>query len=195
MLSQPKILTVYTSGAPVLEKSAEPVVSVTPEIKALAADMVNTMYAFDGIGLAAPQVGVSLRLVVIDVPIDDKKPLSPGEELLGHQMPIALVNPQIVKTFGNASEYDEGCLSVPGIYATVVRPERVLVRFSTLAGQNIEIECGNLLARCLQHEIDHLDGIVFTDRLAPAENQKIAADLAKLREQGRRCDFRRPRKR
>ena len=195
MLSKPKILTVYTSGAPVLEKSAEPVVSVTPEIKSLAADMVNTMYAFDGIGLAAPQVGVSLRLVVIDVPIDDKKPLSPGEELLGHQMPIALVNPQIVKTFGNASEYDEGCLSVPGIYATVVRPERVLVRFSTLAGQNIEIECGNLLARCLQHEIDHLDGIVFTDRLAPAENQKIAADLAKLREQGRRCDFRRPRKR
>ncbi len=194
MFAKPKTLTVYTSGAPVLGKCAEPVLSVTPEIKTLAADMVNTMYAFNGIGLAAPQVGISLRLVVIDVPIESDQ-LSPGEELLKNQMPIALVNPEILQAFGAASEYDEGCLSVPGIYATVVRPERVIVRFTTLAGQPVEIECGNLLARCLQHEIDHLNGIVFTDRLAPSEAQKIAAPLAKLREAGSHCDYRRPQKR
>ncbi|MCQ2377592.1 MAG: peptide deformylase [Victivallaceae bacterium] len=180
---------VHTSGDPVLGREAEPILAITPDVVALARDMVEVMYRYDGIGLAAPQIGISRQLVVIDVPAEKDTVLSPGEELLLHQMPLALVNPRIVSSAGGMASREEGCLSVPGIYAQVVRPQRVVVHFTTLANQEIEIECDHLLARCLQHEIDHLHGIVFTDRLDSAEAERIARPLAELREKGRRRNF------
>ena len=186
---------VHTSGDPVLAQEAEPVLAITPEIVDLARNMVESMYFFDGIGLAAPQIGIARQLVVIDVPPPEKDvALSPGEKLLLHQMPLALVNPRIVSSAGKMVGKEEGCLSVPGIYAEVVRPERVVVHFTSLANQEIEIECDHLLARCLQHEIDHLHGIVFTDRLAPKEAERIAPELQQLRERGKRVNYLRTKK-
>ncbi len=186
---------VRTSGDPVLAQEAEPVLAITPEIVDLARNMVESMYFFDGIGLAAPQIGIARQLVVIDVPPPEKDvALSPGEKLLLHQMPLALVNPRIVSSAGKMVGKEEGCLSVPGIYAEVVRPERVVVHFTSLANQEIEIECDHLLARCLQHEIDHLHGIVFTDRLAPKEAERIAPELQQLRERGKRVNYLRTKK-
>ncbi|MCQ2352712.1 MAG: peptide deformylase [Victivallaceae bacterium] len=186
---------VRTSGDPVLAQEAEPVLAITPEIVDLARNMVESMYFFDGIGLAAPQIGIARQLVVVDVPPPEKDvALSPGEKLLLHQMPLALVNPRIVSSAGKMVGKEEGCLSVPGIYAEVVRPERVVVHFTSLANQEIEIECDHLLARCLQHEIDHLHGIVFTDRLAPKEAERIAPELQQLRERGKRVNYLRTKK-
>lgn len=190
LMKEKKTYSVCTLGAPVLGKVAAPVEAITPEIKELAQYMVQAMHLFDGIGIAAPQVGVSKRLVVIDVPIREKETIiSPGEDLLRGNMPIALVNPQIVALSGELKEYDEGCLSVPDIYAKVVRHDKALVRFTTLAGQNIEIECANLLSRCLQHEIDHLDGLLFTDRLSPDERRRVEKEIALLAERGARNNY------
>ncbi len=191
MFKGKKKYTVRTSGDPVLTQEAAPILTITPETVELAKQMVETMYLFDGIGLAAPQIGLSQQLVVIDVPAPEDKDvvLSPGEELLLHQMPLALVNPRIVSTAGKMVSREEGCLSVPGIYAEVVRPERVVVHFTSLANQEIEIECDHLLARCLQHEIDHLHGVVFTDRLSPAEAARIDGELTKLRADGKRVNY------
>ena len=195
LMKDKKTYSVCTLGAPVLGRVAEAITSITPEIKDLAQYMVKAMYLFDGIGLAAPQVGVSKRLVVIDVPAPKEgTPLSPGEELLLGNMPLALVNPQIVALSGELKEYDEGCLSVPDIFATVVRQDKAVVRFTTLAGQNIEVECANLLSRCLQHEIDHLDGVLFTDRLSPEEHKRVAKELAQLSKRGEKNNFLRVKK-
>ncbi len=185
-----KTYTVFTGGAPVLAQKAREITEIDDEVKTLAADMLQAMYLFNGIGLAAPQYGVSRQLVVIDVPADDDEAnLSPGERLLCPLMPLALVNPSIVAASGETSDADEGCLSVPDIYAPVVRPASVVVKFTTLGGENVEIECGNLLGRCMQHEIDHLHGILFTDRLAPAAAKKIAGELADLKKRGKKNGF------
>ncbi|MBN2385269.1 peptide deformylase [bacterium] len=147
------IQVVRTFSDPVLRKKADPIKQITPEIKTLARDMLETMYCSKGIGLAAPQVGVSQRIVTIDISNE-------GEEL----HPMVFINPEITKSSGQV-DYEEGCLSVPGYHGVVIRPEQVTVRFQTLDGQNKTIPCKGLLARVLQHEIDHLDGVLFTDHL------------------------------
>lgn len=140
-------------GDAVLHRPAEPVADMTPDVVDLARDMVETMYAASGIGLAAPQVGVPLRLFVIDLTLGhDPKSL------------IVLANPELVERDGMQLE-DEGCLSLPGFNATVARPARATVKGITLDGRETVIEGRGLLARALQHELDHLDGHVFLERL------------------------------
>ena len=194
MLKFRKHLDVRTFGDKVLRRKADAVPAVTAEIRALAETMNRAMQKFDGIGIAAPQVGVSLRVVVFDVPFPEdkeKRELSPGEAALLPLMPLAVVNPEIVSTSSAVCEHEEGCLSVPKVFATVVRPERVVFRAMLLDGMTIEYECGGHLGRCIQHELDHLDGMLFTDRVSPVEAQKIARELEQLEEYGKKHDFRR----
>ena len=174
---------VRTAGDKVLSQSAAPVGMITGEIKKLAEDMFQSMVAFDGIGLAAPQYGESLRLIVIDVPLSEEeaKDVTPFEQSMYDSMPMALVNPEITARSGEVTERDEGCLSVPEIYAPVVRPARIAFRAQLLDGSFIEGECGGLLGRCLQHETDHLDGKLFIDYLSPIRREMLMRKVKKLK--------------
>ena len=185
-----KSYTVCTIGAPVLREIAAPVAVVDDSVRQLANEMLGAMRFFNGIGLAAPQYGKSLRLVVIDVPSGNESG-SPGEALLLPKMPLTLINPEIVFSSSECDEKDEGCLSVPGLYAPVCRPSRVVLRSQILDGDFIEIECGGLLGRCIQHELDHLDGKLFTDRLSPQVSRAVRGDVDRLKRIGQSQNFRR----
>jgi len=160
-------------GADVLHAPAATVEEITPEIDRLITDMVETMYAAPGIGLAAPQVGVSLRILVID--------LSLGRDPKGL---ITMINPEFVERDGMQLE-EEGCLSVPGFNATVVRPMRAVVTGLDREGQPQQIEGEGLLARAFQHEIDHLDGMLFVDRLRGIKKEMIVRKIRKLAKAGK----------
>ncbi|MEN3110998.1 peptide deformylase [Uliginosibacterium paludis] len=150
---------------PRLHTKATPVAVVDDRIRTLAADMAETMYAAPGVGLAASQVNVHERVIVIDVS-EDKSGL------------MALINPEIIERSGEQT-CEEGCLSVPGIYDTVTRAERVKVRALNEKGETIEFEADGLLAVCVQHEIDHLDGKVFVEYLSQLKQNRIKTKLAK----------------
>ncbi|MBX6374493.1 MAG: peptide deformylase [Acetobacteraceae bacterium] len=153
---------------PRLRAKARPVAPGDGEaVRALVPRMFAAMYAAPGIGLAAPQVGVGLRLAVVDLQPDDKP------------APMVLVNPEVVAASEERALREEGCLSLPGQYAEVERPARVKVRFHDLTGARQEIEADGLLAACLQHEIDHLDGVLFVDHLSPLKRNMILRKLAK----------------
>ncbi|WP_417170925.1 peptide deformylase [Victivallis sp.] len=187
-----KRYVVHTVGDPVLREKAKPVAAVTPEIRQLAASMIESMQAFEGIGLAAPQAGESLRLVVFDVPLESMGDTpSTGERLLLPKMPLAVVNPEIVASSENLTSHDEGCLSLPDLFAPVVRPASVVFRAQTLDGEWIECECGGLLGRCIQHELDHLDGTLFIDRLTPEAARTVERELKQLIRFGERHHFHR----
>lgn len=147
---------IHTYPDPFLLRKAAPVARVDDRIRELVRDMFETMYAASGIGLAAPQVGVGKRVIVVDV--------SPVEKEIA---PLALVNPEIVERKGLV-EGTEGCLSIPGVEGIVPRAEYVLVRALDPQGQPVRIRAEGLLSRALQHEIDHLDGILFIDRIPAA---------------------------
>jgi len=143
----------------ILKEKTAPVVDIDSSIQRLIDDMIETMYAAQGVGLAANQVGVSKRLCVIDISVaDDKTPL------------IVLINPEIVQKKGSI-EIEEGCLSVPEYRAKVKRAEEVLVKGLDRKGKPVEVAGGALLARALQHEIDHLDGLLFIDRMSPIKRE------------------------
>lgn len=141
---------------PVLRKKAKAVKRVTPEIVKLIDDMIETMRVAPGIGLAAPQVGESIRVIVVDI-----TPCASDSE---KECRVEIVNPKIIKKTGNQT-FQEGCLSLPGVEAQVKRCSQVVVKGLDRNGQNIKIEAEGLLATVLQHEIDHLDGLVFIDRV------------------------------
>ena len=143
------ILDIRVLGDPILRQSTVPVQEITDELRTLVADMFETMHYARGIGLAAPQVGRTERLAVIEID---------GE-------PLVVINPEILETSGKAKA-EEGCLSIPDIYADVERPKDVVVRAMDLEGKTYEVQATELLARCLQHEIDHLDGKLFLDYLS-----------------------------
>ncbi|MBG0777342.1 MAG: peptide deformylase [Desulfovibrionaceae bacterium] len=143
---------ILTYPHPVLAEKAKPVAEITDEVRRLAEDMAETMYADKGVGLAAPQVGESVCLIVVDVTDDDG----------AYQGLMTLVNPEIVSREGEV-ESEEGCLSVPSARYTVRRAERVTVRGTDLDGKEVAVEADELLAICLQHEIDHLDGKIILD--------------------------------
>jgi len=151
---------------PRLQTVAKPVSTVDDALRQLAADMAETMYAAPGIGLAATQVDRHIRLVVIDIS-EEKNQL------------LTLINPEIVSQSG-AKEGEEGCLSVPGIYDKVTRAEQVRIRALDLNGQSFEREAEGLLAVCIQHEIDHLEGRVFVDHLSRLKQGRIRKKLQKL---------------
>ncbi len=150
------VRTILTYPDPFLSIKAAPVARMDDSVRKLIDDMFETMYAASGVGLAAPQVGVGRRVIVVDVsPVEKEIP------------PMALVNPEIVSRRGMA-EATEGCLSVPGVEGVVARPESVTVKGLNELGEPVKFEAGGLLARALQHEIDHLDGVLFIDRLSTA---------------------------
>ncbi len=165
---------IITIGHPTLGRKADPVDGIDEGIVRLARDMVETMHRAPGIGLAAPQVDVGKRLIVVD--------LSAGQN---QDDLIVLVNPEILSQEGE-DVCEEGCLSVPDIREKVARPHRVLVRGKNLGGKTVEIEAEDLLARVLCHEIDHLDGILFVEKLSPLKRALIRKKLKKGRPAGAR---------
>jgi peptide deformylase len=156
---------------PRLKRRADPVEAITPEIGALADDMLATMYDAPGIGLAAPQVGVGRRLLVMDCVKDPALP----------PRPMVLINPAITWRSEDTAAYEEGCLSIPDQYAEVSRPAMVRVRWTALDGSAQEEAFAGLWATCVQHEIDHLDGRLFIDYLGPLKRQMITRKMEKLK--------------
>jgi peptide deformylase len=187
IFSKQKKMEIKTYGNPILRKDCVDVQEITPEIKSLVEEMIHCMYDENGIGLAAPQVGSNIRLFVIDTNVsEDADYPTPGEALLTPQMPMAIINPEIVSTSGPDQPYVEGCLSIPGVNATVMRPEIIRLKGKTINGQTIDVECGGLLSRCAQHEVDHLNGILFTDKALEEEIAIEQFKLDKLRDLNKR---------
>ena len=160
-------------GDSILSEPARAVDTITPEIEALIDDMIETMYAAPGIGLAAPQVGASLKIFVID--------LSLGRDPAGLH---AMINPQFIEREGMQLE-EEGCLSIPGFTATVARPSRVVVEGLNRHGEKYRLEGTGLLARALQHEVDHLNSCLFVDRLRGISRDLILRKIKKLSKAGK----------
>ena len=181
------LLDIKQYGDPVLRAVSAPVDQVDDSLRELAANMLETMYEANGIGLAAPQVGVNLRLVVIDTQEDEPEEGQEPETATvnGEQrpvadlMPLVFINP-VLEPYGKQQLFTEGCLSVHDIHSNVCRPDHVKATLHTLDGQVLEIDCGGLLARCLQHECDHLDGFLFTDRVSSAAKITLKKKLQRL---------------
>jgi peptide deformylase len=170
-------LKICRYGSDVLRKVAEPVEEITDEIRQLARDMLEKMYDSDGVGIAAPQIGVSKRIIIVDV-----DPYDPSKD------PIALINPEIVDRQGQESA-EEGCLSVPDIRGEVKRAERVTVEGLDLDGSKVRIEATELLARALQHEIDHLNGVLFIDHLSRLRHRLMKKQLQEIEKETKTSDF------
>ncbi len=153
-------LEVRILGDPVLREKAKPVAQISEETKQLIRDMFETMYAEEGVGLAAPQVGISERIIVIDPHNDEIQP-------------FALINPEIMEVSKETEKGEEGCLSIPGLRDLVERSVRVVVRGTTPEGESRELDLSGLPARIIQHEVDHLDGILFFDRLSPLKRKLL----------------------
>jgi peptide deformylase len=164
------ILEILKVGHPLLAQKARPVENINQEIVDLARDMGETMYRAPGVGLAAPQVNRGIRLITVDLSVGENK-----DEL------FILINPEIVEESGKTTA-EEGCLSVPGIYEKLERPERVVVKGYDLNGREITIEASDLLARAFAHEIDHLEGKLFIDRLSPLKKSLIKNRIKKEQE-------------
>ena len=160
-------------GDPVLRRKAEPVREVTPAIRALIEGMYAVMYGAKGLGLAAPQVGVSQRVFVLDV-----------EDADGQRLKRAFINP-VLKEKSGSMVGEEGCLSIPGLYADVKRHARVVLEATDETGQPFRVEGTGLLARALQHELDHLDGVLFVDRLSLIRRKLLDSKLERIREESR----------
>jgi len=179
------ILPIVLYGDPVLRVKCKPITEVTEEIRELAANMLETMYDARGVGLAAPQVGVPLQIAVIDVSHDPEAVsylrINGVEQTLEEANPIVFLNPQ--QDLGKDKDIDhEGCLSIPGMRDKVRRSVGIKVSYMDLEGQPKTIECDGLLARAFQHEIDHLNGILFIDRLSAAAKLSARRRLKRLQE-------------
>jgi peptide deformylase len=185
---QPRLLPMCYYEHPALRTVSTVVEEITDEIHTLCERMIATMREHDGIGLAAPQIGDNRRLFVIEIPSppeDDEEEeeapcLSPGERALLPKMPMALINPELSSFSEQEVEFVEGCLSIPELTAPVWRSEFVKLDAQLLDGSRISITCGGLLARCLMHEQDHLDGILFIDHIDDEDRVELAPALEKM---------------
>lgn len=166
-------LPILIAPDPRLARKSQPVAQVDAEIRQLMADMLETMYQAPGIGLAAPQVGVLKRVIVLDIAPEDAPPA-----------PLRMANPEIVWVSDDDAEYNEGCLSVPEHYADVVRPAACRVKYIDESNVRRELEAEGLLSTCVQHEIDHLDGILFIDHLTALKRNIILRKLLKAKKAG-----------
>jgi peptide deformylase len=162
------VLPIRIYGDPVLRQQAKPIESINGSLSMLARNMVETMFEDQGIGLAAPQIGQPIRLIVAD--------FSLGQD---RQHAVAMMNPQIIGKEGEET-YEEGCLSIPGIHGDVIRAAQIGVRFLDIHGNPHEIECQGLAARVVLHETDHLDGVLFVDRINPLRRRMLQGKLKKL---------------
>ncbi|MDD6210928.1 MAG: peptide deformylase [Bacteroidales bacterium] len=178
------ILPIYAYGQPVLRKVAQDITSDYPNLKQLIADMWETMYHSDGIGLAAPQIGLDIRLLVIDV--DPLKDIYPELEGVKRMM----INARILERGGEKISSEEGCLSLPDIHEKVSRPSYIKVRYMNENFEEIEEEFEGYMARVVQHEYDHLDGMLFIDHISPIRKQLIKARLNAIIKGNIRCSYR-----
>ena len=153
---------------PILRKKSEPLEKVDSDVRKLMQDMLETMYDAPGIGLAAVQTGVLKRLIVIDISKDEKK-----------KDPLFLINPVILQSSKKTSTYEEGCLSLPGQFAEIERPAECLLKYIDLSGKEKELKAEGLLSTCIQHEVDHLNGILFIDYLSKLKKDMIIKKLVK----------------
>ena len=153
---------------PILRKKSEPFEKVDDNVKKLSQDMLETMYDAPGIGLAAVQVGILKRLIVIDISKDEKK-----------KDPLFLINPKIINKSKETSIYEEGCLSLPGQFAEIERPAKCHLKYLDYEGKEKELKADGLLATCIQHEIDHLNGVLFVDYLSKLKKDMIIKKLVK----------------
>ena len=163
---------ILTEPDPILRKKCEPLEKVDEETKKLMDDMLETMYAAPGIGLAAIQVGILKRLVVIDISKEEEK-----------KKPIFLINPQIIHRSKKTSVYEEGCLSLPGQFAEIERPAECTIKYIDYNGKEKELKSDGLLATCIQHEVDHLNGILFIDYLSKLKKDMIIKKLVKQKKE------------
>ena len=154
---------------PVLRAKSEPIEDVDDDVRTLADDMLETMYDAPGIGLAAIQVGIPRRLLVVDCSKEDEE-----------KNPIVVINPEIVASSDERSTYEEGCLSIPDYYAEVERPAQVTVEYVDREGKKRQVEADGLLATCLQHEIDHLNGVLFIDHISKLKRDMVIKKFTKL---------------
>ena len=162
--------SIYTYGSQVLRKRAEPVEAVTPALQRLVDEMFEAMYDAAGVGLAAPQVGESVRLFVMDVSRDE-----------GKKEPLVFFNPEIVEASAEKETAEEGCLSVPDVWADVTRPAGITVRALDRDGKPFELRnLDGLAARCVQHEIDHLNGVLFVDKISTTDRMLNESRLKKM---------------
>ncbi|GAA6156219.1 peptide deformylase [Pyruvatibacter sp. HU-CL02332] len=164
------IRKIITAPDPLLKQISEPVEKVDDEIRALMDDMLDTMYDAPGIGLAAIQIGVPKRVIVIDISRDD----APAE-------PMYFANPEIIEKADETAPYEEGCLSVPELYEEVERPATCRLRYLDYQNELREIDCDGLLATCIQHEMDHLEGILFIDHLSRMKRSMMLKKLQKAK--------------
>ena len=164
------LLTIRVAPDPVLKAKAKPVETVDAELRQLMDDMLETMYDAPGIGLAAPQVGISKRLIVLDIAREDEP-----------KAPMVMVNPELTWVSDEDATYEEGCLSVPEHYADVVRPAHIRVTYLDREGKKQELKADGLLATVIQHEMDHLEGILFIDHLSNLKRNMILRKLLKSR--------------
>jgi peptide deformylase len=163
-------LKIELLGSEALRKPAAEVDEIDDQLRMLIQDMFETMYEAEGIGLAGPQVGVGRRVIVVDVRQDGREP-------------FALVNPRVVERGTELAKAEEGCLSIPGVSALVERVERVAVEGLNESGQPVRVDGDGLLARCLLHEIDHLDGVLFIDHLSPLKRKMLLKKYKTLRDE------------
>ena len=163
-------------GSKVLREEADPVAAVDDEVRQLVDDLFDSLSDAEGVGLAAPQIGVLLRAIVVDVSSQDSD-----------TPPIALINPRILSSDG-ADTAEEGCLSIPDLYGDVERARHIEVEALDASGQSFRFEAEDFYARVLQHEIDHLDGILFVDHISPLKRQLMRGALKRLRKEGERWD-------
>jgi peptide deformylase len=159
---------------PVLKQMSQPVERVDDELRALVGDMFQTMYDAPGIGLAAVQIGIPRRLLVVDLAKEDQP-----------KDPKAFINPEIVWSSDDLSTYEEGCLSIPDVFDNVERPAEVKVKYVDELGKQQEMHCTGLMATCIQHEIDHLNGILFIDHLSRLKRSMVVRKFTKLARQQR----------
>ncbi len=164
------LLPIITAPDPRLKQVAKPVERVDDEVRQLMDDMLETMHAAPGIGLAAPQVGVLKRVIVVDVAREDEEP-----------RPYRMANPELVWVSDEDATYEEGCLSLPEHYADVVRPAAIKVRYLDEENEIRELDADGLLATCIQHEMDHLDGILFVDHISALKRNMILRKLMKAK--------------
>lgn len=178
------VLPIVTYDDEVLRKEAKPVTENTEEIQTLIDDMFETMYNSDGVGLAGPQVGRLLRIFVADA-----DPLTEDEDDAAKHGPIAMINPEIVFEGKDEVDMDEGCLSIPGVNATVRRPDNIVVSYLDRNFNEQEMEADGWLARVIQHEKDHLDGILFLDHLSMFKRKLLSSKLKEIAEGAMEIDY------
>ncbi len=162
------ILNIVKYGDPILRRTSSPINSITPELIALANDMAETMYASNGVGLSAVQIGHAINLIVIDVEWPDE-----GKN------PIVMFNPKMIEYDGRYM-YEEGCLSIPGIYCNVMRYKNIKVEYTDINGKVVTLTASEYMAKCIQHELDHLVGMLFVDKISQTEKVLIEGTLKKI---------------